>query len=468
MSAPTVHLPLQRQQAKALTCPANELLYGGAAGGGKSHLIRVAAIYYCQSVRNLQAYLFRRTFGEIKKNHMEGPTGFRTLLAPLVNAGEVQILENEIRFLRTGSKIHLCHLQYTKSLYIYQGAEIHLLLMDELTHFTEEEYRYLRGRVRLGGLEVPSQFKGILPRIISGTNPGNVGHVWVKREFVTPGAMRVYRTQRSDGGMVRCFIPARLEDNPAMLANDPDYIDRLEGLGDPVLVRALKEGDWDIVAGAMFGERWRKALHEVDPFPIPYGWKIWTGIDDGFAAPASIHWLTEDPDLKTIYVINEVYRSGMLPNDMAEKIREAESRIRIALPDGKEELFGNLSTDPVRGLMDSAAFSNTGQAEIPRGNQLKNLGIKVRPVEKWPGSRIHRVQNLHRLMAPNPRDPKGNPGIRFFKTCRHAIETIPALPRDPDSPEDVDTEAEDHAFDSVTYALQWKSVSLVKKRMSGS
>lgn len=469
----TIELKLQRQQAKALTCPANELLYGGAAGGGKSHLMRVAAIYYCQAIPKLQTYLFRRTYGEIKKNHMEGPTSFPELLAPLVKAGRVAITEHEIRF-DNGSKIHLCHLQYAKNLYNYQGAEIHLLLMDELTHFTEEEYRYLRGRVRLGALEVPEEMHHAVPRIISGTNPGGIGHNWVKRTFVNQGAMRIIKTPRSEGGMRRVFIPARLEDNPAMLANDPTYIDRLEGLGDALLVRALREGDWDIVAGSMYGATWRKDRHEIDPFPIPISWRIWAGADDGFAAPASVHWMTEDPDTKTIYVIAEIYRSGMLPREFAERWRETEGGILVQVPTRKgtdPEIthlgeVGNL--DPIQGLMDCASFANTGQAEISRGNQLRALGIKIKPADKWAGSRIHRVQNLHKLLGPNPRDPKGMPGLRFFKTCRNAIETIPTLPRDKNNQEDVDTDGEDHAFDSVTYGLQWKQHKLERRRLAGT
>jgi hypothetical protein len=267
--------------------------------------------------------------------------------------------------------------------------------------------------------------------------------------------------------MLRVYIPARLEDNPALLQNDPDYIDRLEALGDPLLVKALKEGDWDIVAGAMFGDTWRHDRHECDAFPIPATWKIWAGGDDGYAAPASYHWMTEDPDIGTIYVIAEIYRSGMLAPDYASRILDIESTIPRAMEDGSVAYHGDSVREPITGLMDGAAFANTGQAEIPRGNQLKAAGVKIRPAEKWPGSRIHRVQNLHRLLAPNKRDPNGMPGIRFFRNCRAAIETIPTLPRDPDHIEDVDTDAEDHAFDSVTYGLQWKSRKMVRTRLGG-
>ena len=455
-----VEYRLQPQQAKAFTVPANEILYGGAAGGGKSHLMRIDAIYWCQQVPGLQAYIFRRNYGDLRLNHMEGPTSFPELLAPLIKAGKCEIVAEEIRF-DNGSKIHLCHLQYTKSLQKYQGAEIHWLGIDELTHFEEKQYRYLRGRVRLGGLKVPDALKHRLPRIVCGTNPGGIGHNWVKRCFIKLGPMRVVQMPKKEGNMRRVFIPARLEDNPALMANDPDYESRLEALGDPLLVRAMREGDWDVVAGAMFGEAWRKSRHVCKPFPIPVDWKVWRGADDGYAAPAACYWLAENPNTGTIYVVDELYKTGMLPHDYAQRVLEKDGNL-----EREENGEAVLNTERLDGLMDAAAFANTGQSDTPRGPQIVKAGAKFRPVEKWPGSRVHRVQDFHRRLGTNERDPDKGPGIVFFDRCRNAIETIPTLPRDPNNIEDVDTDGDDHAFDGVTYGLQWKSQKVTRKRVN--
>jgi len=158
----------------------------------------------------------------------------------------------EIRFWN-GSKYYLCHCKDEKDRFKYQGAEIHLLLIDELTHFTEKIYRYLRTRVRAPGLNVPPEYAGMFPRIMCGSNPGNVGHSFVKAFWIdNAGEYALRRMSRSEGGLLRQFIPARLDDNPSMRENDPDYEARLEGAGSDALVRALRDGDWDVVEGAFF------------------------------------------------------------------------------------------------------------------------------------------------------------------------------------------------------------------------
>ncbi|MFZ9311870.1 MAG: terminase large subunit domain-containing protein, partial [Arenimonas sp.] len=136
-----IDLRLHPRQSQAFTSTATEILYGGAAGGGKSHLMRVAAIAWCVAIPGLQVYLFRRTYPELVANHLDGAGAFPALLAPWIATKWVSMnLSNlEIQF-GNGSKIHLCHCQHEKDRFKYQGAEIHALLMDELTHFTPTIY----------------------------------------------------------------------------------------------------------------------------------------------------------------------------------------------------------------------------------------------------------------------------------------------------------------------------------------
>jgi hypothetical protein len=130
-----IHLHVK--QGEILRSEATEILYGGAAGGGKSHALRCLAIMWAYAFPGLQVYFFRRISDDLTKNHMEGPKGFAFLLAPWVEAGLVEIVETEIRFKWNGSKIYLCHCHEEKDRYKYQGAEMHVLMVDELTHFTD-------------------------------------------------------------------------------------------------------------------------------------------------------------------------------------------------------------------------------------------------------------------------------------------------------------------------------------------
>ncbi len=121
-------------------------------------------------------------------------------------------------------------------------------------------------------------------------------------------------------------------------------------------------------------------------------------------------------------------------------------------------------------MLDSAAFSDTGQAPMTRGDQMNALGCNWIPVEKFAGSRIARIKNFHQLLAPNPKSPgrpPSQPGIVFFSCCRNAIRTIPALQRSERDNEDIDSESENHALDSVTYALQYKKSSGRRVRLRG-
>lgn len=462
----SITLQLHPAQSRAFVTRATEALYGGAAGGGKSHLLRAAAIAWCQMIPGLQVALFRRTYPDLNANHMEGPSSFPAMLAPLTSTGQARIVQGEITF-ANGSRIRLCHCQHEKDRFKYQGTEFHVLLIDELTHFTETIYTFLRARVRMTGLDVAPHLREMFPRILCSSNPGGVGHTWVKRTFVN-GGPAVRRMPDTEGGMLRQYLPARLQDNPTLLQSDPLYIARLQGLGDPLLVRAMLDGDWNIVAGAMFGETWRQHLHTVRPFPVPADWPIWWGMDDGFTAPASIHFLTRDPKTSTLFVIGEIYRPQMLPAEVVGRVQRMSRNIPLWF--GPNDV--HTGDDVFPGICDGAAFADVGAANdrgqkvISRGQQLRDLGLKVDIAKKWQGSRIHRCRELHRLLAPNKDDPRGLPGIRFFTTCERAIETIPALPRDPDNCEDVDTKAEDHAYDSVTYAIQRAERKFATRRMA--
>src|SRR5687768_16976238 len=224
-----MEIKLEPKQTLAFQTEATEVLYGGAAGGMKSFLLRVSAIRWCMEVPGIQVYLFRRTLPDLRDNHLRGPSSLHVMLQEHLKSGHVKFrgVENEFEFWN-GAILHLCYCDSENDVEKYRGAEIHVLMIDELTHFTEYQYRFLRSRVRIAGLNVPEKYKSRLPRIETASNPGSIGHAWVKRTFITPKPYgEMWRTTSEEGGMLRQYIPARLTDNPHLTRDDPNYADRL-------------------------------------------------------------------------------------------------------------------------------------------------------------------------------------------------------------------------------------------------
>jgi hypothetical protein len=441
---PEINVKLHKKQTVAYNSRATEILYGGAAGGGKSHLMRVAAIVWCSMVAGLQVYLFRKVTKDLVKNHIEGPKGFRSLLAPWVMFGFAQIVDKEIRFWN-GSKIYLCHCEHEKNMYDFDGAEIHLLLIDELTHFTEKVYRFLRGRVRAVGLPpLPAHLKGLFPRIICGTNPGNVGHLWVKKTFIDNcKPLEIRQVDDDEGGMLRQFIPALLDDNPSMLEDDPTYRAKLKGLGSKALVRAKLEGDWNVVEGAYF-DNWSD-IHIIKPFRIPTGWTKFRSFDWGSAKPFSVGW----------YAISngyQIHKGLYIPKGAMVKYREW-----YGCKKGKTDVGLKLTVEQVAkginersgeekyaySVADPAIFSEDGGPSMAKRFSDKEILFNRADNKRTP--KIGAVGGWDQMRS-RLEGMDGIPMLFFFAHCFDSIRTIPALQHDPNNPEDLDTKMEDHCL----------------------
>lgn len=450
-----LNLELHPKQLEAFKSAATEILYGGAAGGGKSHLMRVAAIIWCSAIPGLQVYLFRRIRDDLVKNHMEGPSGFRALLAGWEACGFCTIVEDEIRFWN-GAKIYLCHCKDEKDRFKYQGAEIHVLLIDELTHFTDKIYRFLRNRVRMVGITLPEQYKDKFPRIICGANPGGIGHQFVKMTFIDGAQpMKVNRAVESEGGMLRQYIPARLEDNPSMAANDPGYEQRLMGLGSEALVRAMRFGDWDIIDGAFF-DNFRKDRHVIKPFAIPEGWMKFRAGDWGSAKPFAFGWFAVATDTTVI-------NGTTIPRGALVMYREwygvSVDKDRRFVPDKGVKMTANEvgrgvverdQDDKISyGVLDPAAFSEDGGPSI--AERMADEGAYFDRADNARVTQRGAMGGWDQLRGRLNGDADGHPMLFFFDTCFHTVRTLPALQHDENRPEDLDTTAEDHAADMVRY-----------------
>jgi len=450
-----MNFDLHPRQSTCFTSKATEILYGGAAGGGKSYAMRVIALYYAISVADIQIFLFRRLSEDLKKNHLDGSSGFVAILSEMVNRKlcSINYSTAQITFWN-GAKIHLCHCQHEKDVIKYQGVEINVLLIDELTHFSEYIYKFLRGRVRLGGLNVPKDLIGNLPRIIAGSNPGGVGHEFVKNTFIDLCApLKLFQMPDEEGGMVRQFIPARLEDNPTMMLNDPTYKFKLLGLGG-ALAKAMLEGDWDAIEGAYF-DTFDKNVHVVDYFDIPSGWHKIRAFDWGFSAPFCVLWgAVSDGSIvnigskkivfprDSIIIYREYYGTTGKSNE-GIKINANEIAINI-----REMQQGETIQDQVA---DPAIFDVSIGTSL--NEQMNKEGIFWRPADN---KRVAGWQQIRTRL----KGIDNKPLIYIINSCKNLIRTIPIKQYDKTKPEDLDTKLEDHALDTLRYLVMSRPVTV--------
>lgn len=457
----TVEFKLYPKQKRALMSPALEILYGGAAGSGKSYMMRVLAIVLCMDIPNIKVFLFRRMYKELYINHVFSPDGFLVMLKPFIDSGEVVFNKSDgvINFVFNGAQIYLCHCQHETDIQQYLGAEIHCLLIDEATQFSEKMIRFIRTRVRLGGLPVPSQWAKLLPKIIYGTNPGGISHAYFKKGFVSHGEGHVFKAPIQDGGMTREYVPARSKENTVMMRNDPNYGERIMGLGDDRLAGAYLEGNWDLEEGAAFSDLWDSNVHTVQSIVVPRTWKIDRSHDYGYSAPAAtLYWAESDGTAaiindrkivlprKSLVLLSEIYFADkddkglrLLPFELGQRMHDHEANNGF-----------RMRTEA--GPADSSIFDkDRGMASIH--DEYIKRGVRFTKADKRPGSRERGfVLMRQRLKAAATRNFE-QPWMLVHRNCVHTISQLPELPISAENPQDIDSSANDHIYDSARYRV---------------
>jgi hypothetical protein len=271
-------------------------------------------------------------------------------------------------------------------------------------------------------------------QIKAATNPGGVGHAWVKERFIDIGdPERIHRpapTADEPAPGSRCFIPAKLQDNTRLMEADPGYLQRLENLPE-ALRRQLLDGNWDSFDGMAFPE-WSKDIHVIKPFQIPDTWKRFRAIDYGRSAPFCCLWMAIDHD-HNVYVYREAYRAGLDATDQAKVIKE--------LSDGEQISYT---------VLDSACWIPNQHGESI-ADTYADLGVYCDQASK---NRINGKDRVHAWLKVLE-DSKGRKRSRLmvFDNCRSLVRTMPSLPLHQTHVEDVDTDAEDHAYDALRYGL---------------
>lgn len=276
------------------------------------------------------------------------------------------------------------------------------------------------------------------------------GNSWFKEEFVTIGPPEVpHRVEVEGGEEVHIFIPARLDDNQALLERDPEYRKRLEAQPE-IIRRQLLEGDWDIADGIAFPE-FRRDLHVIEPFEIPDDWIRFRALDWGYSRPYCVGWYAIDYDGR-LYKYRELYGWGGQPDVGTKEDPEEVARKILELEQGEKIRYG---------VADDAIFGAKQDNSPSIAEQFARAGVIWMPVGKGPRSRIQGKLELHHRLKPREGEL---PMLVFFNTCVHTIRTLPSLVLDPRNPEDVDTNQEDHCYDETRYAAMSRPLATPKPK----
>ena len=431
-----VFQPNPGPQTQYLASSEREVLYGGAAGGGKSYAT-LADPLRSLNHKEFSGLLVRHTTEELRELIQKSQE-----LYPKAIPG-IKWSERKSQWVTPrGGRIWMSYLDKDQDVMRYQGQAFNYIAFDELTQWaTPFAWNYMRSRLRSAAPEL-----GLYMRAT--TNPGSIGHQWVKKMFIDPsepnksfwatdietGDRLEYPKGHTKGGQPlfkRRFIPASLFDNP-YLADSGDYETMLLSMPEHQR-KQLLEGNWDVNEGAAFPEFNRK-IHVVEPFDVPNGWTKFRACDYGYGSWTGVVWFAVSPSEQLI-VYREMYVTKVTATDLADMILEAESE------DGTIRY----------GVLDSSLWHKRGDTGPSLAEQMIMKGCRWRPSDRSKGSRVSGKNEVHRRLQVE--EFTEEPQLVFFSTCTHCIAQIPSLPLDKRNPEDVDTNAEDHLYDALRYGI---------------
>ena len=404
-----IRLFVTEKQKLFIDATESEVLFGGAAGGGKSYGQMVDTLLFALKYPGSKQLVLRRTFAELDKSLIRLSLSIFPIKLYSFNSSS-----HTGKFIN-GSCVDFGYCATENDVYQYQSAEYDVIRFDELTHFTEAQYVYLISRVR-GANAFPKQIK-------SSTNPGGIGHGWVKRRFVD--VSEAGKRFIGEDGMDRVFIPSLLADNRFLSEGDPKYRERLLALPERER-KALLYGDWNIFEGQYFTE-WKRDIHVMSPFEIPKGWRKFRTVDYGLDRLACL-WIAVSPE-GNFFVYREYCESNLSISAAARAILER-------TPDS-EDIYATLAPPDL--------WSRSQETGKTKASLFSEYGINF---TKTSNEREAGWLALKELITPGE---NGIPRLRFFSHCLEIIKCLPALLIDKIKPSDCATEPHEitHAPDAL-------------------
>jgi hypothetical protein len=437
---------------------------GGGRGGGKTDGLLGAWMHHeYKWGRNARGILLRKHYKQFEEIIRRA----KELWVPL--GVDWKSTPPTFTWPKSGAQLILRHLEKDDDAEEYQGHSYTFVGADELTNWASP---YAIDKMR-ATLRSAAGVRGVF----RGTgNPGGPGHSWVKGRYVDPVpplTIQYYEIKTPNGETAkrkRVYIPALLEHNQILTQADPDYWMRVveSAAGNPALIQAWRYGLWDIVAGGMFDDLWKPAIHVIAPFEIPPHWIIDRSFDWGSSKPFSVGWWTESngtqaPNGKTyprgtLFRIAEWYGwNGQANQGLRMTAYEVGREIRKR----EAAMFPGREIKP--GPADPSIFST--QDGHCLADEMASVGVRW---ESADNSRKSGWDKFRRVLKASLKHPMEEPGFFTFETCRNGfIRTVPVLPRDERDMDDVDSEAEDHTGDESRYRVTFVRPVIVARKLKG-
>lgn len=438
--------------------PHREALGAGSAGPGKTicllmdplHQIMVEAerlnpkhpFHISPGQSKGHALFLRRTMPMLLQTISESKRIF-----PTIDPGATYSDALHTWTFSSGFKYQFGHCKDPDDWMQYQGKEYTWIALDEANQFLEEQFNQITSRLRTSDPVLVHMLK---IRLMS--NPSMASEFmdgakidmsnWVRRRYVDPDPngrvdLEEEVVRRSGERVIvkRIYLPAKLYDNP-----DPVFIENYELnlLTKPEHIRkALLEGDWYHTAGAYFAD-WDQRIHTCEPFAIPEHWPRFRSMDWGYVSPGVIHWWALD-DEGTLFCTKEFKFQGRTPSEIAKDVVAFEGDMKLAAH----------GESMITGPADTQIWQRDGNSGVTIAAEFQACGVPWIKADKR--SRARNALLLGERLRSNKKTTI--PGVVFFRSCKYAIKTIPGVIPSLNAPEVPAEFSEDHAFDSVMYAM---------------